>query len=37
VQDAVKAAQFKRELLQAFAVLGAGANLEGEVTNNESQ
>jgi len=36
VQDAVKAAQFKRELLQASAALGAGANLEQEVSSNES-
>jgi hypothetical protein len=37
VKDAVKAAQFKRELLQASAVLGAGARLENEVSDNESQ
>ena len=37
VKDAVKAAQFKRELLQASAAIGAGANLENEATNNESQ
>lgn len=35
VQDAVKAAQFKRELLQASAALGAGANLKEEVGSNE--
>jgi len=37
VQDAVKSAKFKRELLQASAALGAGARLENEVSNNESQ
>lgn len=35
VQDAVKATKFKRELLQASAALGAGANLEQEVGSNE--
>lgn len=35
VQDAIKAARFKRELLQASAALGAGANLEQEVGSNE--
>ena len=37
VKDAVKAAQFKREMLQAAAVLGAGTNLEQGVSDNESQ
>ncbi len=37
VQDAVKAAQFKRELLQASTALGVGTNLENEVANNEGQ
>jgi len=37
VKDAIKAAQFKRELLQASAALGAGASLENEVSSNESQ
>ncbi|MFK5949859.1 MAG: hypothetical protein QM500_13940 [Methylococcales bacterium] len=36
VKDAVKAAQFKRELLQASIALGAGINLEQGVENNES-
>lgn len=35
VKDAVKAAQFKRELLQASAVLGSGASLEQDVSGNE--
>ena len=37
VQDAVKAAQFKRELLQASTALGVGVNLENEVGSNEGQ
>ena len=37
VKDAAKAAQFKREMLQATAVLGAGTPLEQGVTNDESQ
>ena len=37
VKDAVKAAQFKRELMQATAVLGTGVNLENKADNNESQ
>ena len=35
VKEAVKAAQFKRELLQASAALGAGARLKDEASNNE--
>lgn len=35
VRDAIKAAQFKRELLQAFTALGAGVNLEDNKTNNK--
>lgn len=37
IQDAVKAAQFKRELLQASVALGVGTNLEDKVSDNESQ
>ena len=35
VKDAVKAAQFKRELLQASIALGAGASLEDQQNNNK--
>ena len=35
VKDAVKAAQFKRELLQASIALGAGADLEDQKNQNE--
>jgi hypothetical protein len=35
VKDAVKAAQFKRELLQASAALGAGADLEDQKNKKE--
>tara|TARA_R110000851_G_scaffold175225_1_gene321494 strand:+ start:692 stop:2314 length:1623 start_codon:yes stop_codon:yes gene_type:complete len=35
VKDAVKAAQFKRELLQASIALGAGASLEDQQDNNK--
>jgi len=37
VKDAVKAAQFKREILQVTTALGVGTRLEDEVTSNESQ
>ncbi len=36
VKDAVKAAQFKRELLQASAALGSGVNLNEDQNNNET-
>jgi len=35
VQDAVKAAQFKREVLQASAALGVGTNLEDGIENDK--
>ena len=35
VKDAVKAAQFKRELLQVSIALGAGASLEDQQDNNK--
>ncbi len=37
VKDAVKAAQFKRDLLQASSALGAGIKLENQERNNESK
>lgn len=36
VKDSIKAAQFKRELLQAGAALGAGAPLQNGDNNNEA-
>ena len=35
VKDAVKAAQFKRELLQASIALGAGVDLEDQKNQKE--